>query len=150
MPSGFVYLMAVIDWFSRYVLSWSVSISMEVDFCLEALDVALRRGRPAIFNTDHGSQFTSDAFSGRLQQAGIAISMDGRGRALDNIFVERLWRTVKYEEVYLKSYQSVPEAIASLRAYLHFYNEERLHQSLGYHTPAAIYRAARQSNGSVT
>src|SRR5579885_3285905 len=129
MHSGFIYLMAVIDWFSRYVLSWSVSISLEVDFCLQALEEALWRGTPAIFNTDQGSQFTSDAFTGRLQKAGIAISRDGRGRALDNIFVERLWRTVKYEEVYLKSYQSVGEAIASLRAYLCFYNEERLHQS---------------------
>lgn len=143
MAQGFIYLMAVIDWFSRYVLSWSVSISLEVDFCLEALERALRRGKPEIFNTDQGSQFTSDAFTGRLGQAGIAISMDGRGRALDNIFIERLWRTVKYEEVYLKSYQSVPEAMASLRAYLRFYNEERLHQSLGYSTPAEIYAAAR-------
>ncbi len=144
MASGFIYLMAVIDWFSRYVLSWSVSISLEVDFCMEALDAALRRGRPQVFNTDQGSQFTSDAFTGRLQAASVAISMDGRGRALDNIFVERLWRTVKYEEVYLKSYDSVPEAIASLRAYLRFYNEERLHQSLGYRTPAAIYAQARK------
>jgi putative transposase len=143
MAQGFVYLMAVIDWFSRYVLSGSVSISLEADFCLEALDSALHRGKPAIFNTDQGSQFTSDAFTGRLLQADIAIRMDGRGRALDNIFIERLWRTLKYEEVYLKSYQSVPEAIASLRAYLRFYNEERLHQSLGYHTPAVIYAAAR-------
>jgi putative transposase len=142
MAQGFVYLMAVIDSFSRYVLSWSVSISLEADFCLEALDRALRRGKPEIFNTDQGSQFTSDAFTGRLKQADIAISMDGRGRALDNIFIERLWRTLKYEEVYLKSYESVPEAIASLRAYLRFYNEERLHQSLGYSTPAAIYAAA--------
>jgi putative transposase len=143
MAQGFVYLIAVLDWFSRYVLSWSVSISLETDFCLEALEAALARGKPAIFNTDQGSQFTSDAFTGRLLEAGISISMDGRGRALDNIFVERLWRTLKYEEVYLKSYQSVPEAIASLGAYRRFYNEERLHQSLGYHTPAAIYAAAR-------
>jgi len=143
MTQGFIYLMAFIDWFSRYVLSWSVSISLEVDFCLQALDRALRRGKPEIFNTDQGSQFTSDAFTGRLQKADIAISMDGRGRALDNIFIERLWRTVKYEEVYLKSYESVPQAMSSLRAFLHFYNEERLHQSLGYSTPAAIYAAAR-------
>jgi putative transposase len=143
MAQGFVYLMAVMDWFSRYLLSWSVSISLDTDFCLEALETALRRGKPAIFNTDQGSQFTSDAFTGRLLQADIAISMDGRGRALDNIFIERLWRTLKYEEVYLKSYQSVPQARESLKAYLHFYNEERLHQSLGYHTPAEIYTAAR-------
>jgi len=150
MTQGFVYLMAVMDWFSRYVLSWSVSISLETDFCLQALEKALRLGKPEIFNTDQGSQFTSDAFTGRLQKADIAISMDGRGRALDNIFIERLWRTVKYEEVYLKSYQSVPEAIASLRAYLRFYNEERLHQSLGYHTPAAIYAAARLQTETAT
>ena len=150
MSNGFIYLMAVLDWYSRYVLSWSISISLEADFCLEALDTALRRGHPQIFNTDQGSQFTSDAFTGRLVKAGIDVSMDGRGRALDNIFVERLWRTVKYEEVYLKSYESVPEAIASLRAYLRFYNEERLHQSLGYRTPAAIYAAARKSSGTTT
>lgn len=150
MANGFIYLMAVLDWYSRYVLSWSISISLEADFCLEALDCALRRGHPQIFNTDQGSQFTSDAFTGRLVKAGIDVSMDGRGRALDNIFVERLWRTVKYEEVYLKSYESVPEALASLRAYLRFYNEERLHQSLGYRTPAAIYAAARKSSGTTT
>ena len=150
MSNGFIYLMAVLDWYSRYVLSWSISISLEADFCLEALDTALRRGHPQIFNTDQGSQFTSDAFTDRLVKAGIDVSMDGRGRALDNIFVERLWRTVKYEEVYLKSYESVPEAIASLRAYLRFYNEERLHQSLGYRTPAAIYAAARKSSGTTT
>jgi putative transposase len=141
MQSGFVYLMAVIDWFSRYVLSWSLSLSLEVDFCLEALEAALGRGKPQVFNTDQGSQFTSDAFTGRLQRAGIAISMDGRGRALDNIFVERLWRTVKYEEVYLHSYESVRQAKERLGAYLRFYNEERLHQSLGYRTPAASYAA---------
>ena len=150
MQSGFVYLMAVIDWFSRYVLSWSVSISLEADFCLEALEAALSLGTPAIFNTDQGSQFTSDAFTGRLERAGISISMDGRGRALDNIFVERLWRTVKYEEVYLHSYESVAQAVARLRSYLRFYNEERLHQSLGYRTPASVYAAARQSVGAAT
>jgi putative transposase len=147
---GFIYLMAVIDWLSRYVLSWSVSISLETDFCREALEAALRRGKPEICNTDQGSQFTSDAFTGRLQHADIAIRMDGRGRALDNICIERLWRTVKYEEVYLKSYPSVPEAKASLRAYLRFYNEERLRQSLGYSTPAAIYAEARQSSDTAT
>jgi putative transposase len=141
MAQGFVYLFAVIDWFSRFVLSWSVSVSLEVDFCLEALDTALQQNRPAIFNSDQGSQFTSEVFIGRLLARDIAISMDGRGRALDNIFVERLWRTVKYEEVYLKAYESVPTAVSSLGAYFHFYNEERLHQSLGYRTPAAVYRA---------
>lgn len=141
MQAGFIYLMAVIDWFSRYVLSWSVSISLDASFCLEALEQALQGGRPQIFNTDQGSQFTSDAFTGRLQRAGIQISMDGRGRALDNIFVERLWRTIKYEEVYLNSYESVRQAKERLGAYLRFYNQERLHQSLGYRTPAAIYAA---------
>lgn len=146
MAHGFVYLMAVIDWFSRYVLSWAVSITLEVDFCLEALDVALHRNRPQIFNTDQGSQFTSEAFTGRLLTTNIALSMDGRGRALDNIFVERLWRTVKYEEVYLKAYATVPEARASLGAYFRFYNEARYHQSLGYRTPAAVYFAASKTD----
>ena len=142
MAQGFVYLMAVIDWFSRFVLSWTISISLEVDFCLEALEQAFTYGQPDIFNTDQGSQFTSEAFTGRLLSRAIPISMDGRGRALDNIFVERLWRTVKYEEVYLKAYTTVAEAIASLGAYFRFYNEERFHQSLGYRTPAAVYFAA--------
>jgi putative transposase len=141
MQQGFVYLFAILDWFSRFVVSWSVAVSLDVEFCLEALDAALRQNRPTIFNSDQGSQFTSDAFTSRLLAHQIAISMDGRGRALDNIFVERLWRTVKYEEVYLKAYTTVTEAIASLGAYFRFYNEERLHQSLGYRTPAAIYRA---------
>jgi putative transposase len=142
MAHGFVYLMAVMDWFRRYVLSWSLSIRLEVDFCLEARDAALLQNRPQIFNTDQGSQFTSEAFTGRLLAANIAISRDGRGRALDNIFVERLWRSVKYEEVYLKTYPTVAEARAGLGAYFRFYNEERYHQSLGYRTPAAIYYAA--------
>lgn len=148
MQRGFLSLMAVLDWYSRYVLSWSVSTTLEADFCLQALNAALERGCPQIFNTDQGSQFTSERFTDRLKQAGTAISMDGRGRALDNIFVERLWRTVKYEEVYLKSYESVPQAIASLRAYFLFYNEERLHQSLGYRTPSAIDAAARSISGA--
>ena len=142
MPRGFVYLTAVIDWFSRYVLSWSVSVTLDLWFCLEALDTALALGRPEIFNTDQGSQFTSLDFTGRLKAAQVAISMDGRGRALDNIFVERLWRSVKYEEVYLKEYESVRSAIEQLGAYLHFYNQERLHQSLGYRTPAQVYQEA--------
>jgi putative transposase len=140
MDGGFVYLMAVMDWFSRYVLSWSLSTTMEVDFCLEALDRALARGRPEIFNSDQGSQFTCDDFIDRLKDADVRISMDGRGRALDNIFVERLWRTVKYEEVYLKSYASVREARSNLAAYLRFYNEERSHQSLDYCTPVQVYQ----------
>jgi putative transposase len=143
MEGGFVYLMAVMDWFSRYVVSWSLSTSMEVDFCLEALDAALRRSRPQIFNSEQVCQFTCDAFTNRLKAADVRISMDGRGRALDNIFVERLWRTVKYEEVYLKSYSTVREARNSLDAYLRFYNDERSHQSLGYQAPTQVYRAAK-------
>jgi len=149
MQQGFVYLFAILDWFSRFVLAWSVSVSLEVEFCLEALDTALQRNRPAIFNSDQGSQFTSDAFTGRLLARSIAISMDGRGRALDTIFVERLWRTVKYEEVYLKAYQTIAEAISSLGAYFRFYNEERLRQSLGYRTPAAVYRAGIQEDAGI-
>jgi putative transposase len=140
MPRGFMYLTAVIDWYSRYVLAWRLSNSLEGTFCLEVLEEALQGGQPEIFNTDQGVQYTSAAFTGRLQQAGVSISMDGRGRALDNVFVERLWRTVKYEEVYLKSYETVPIAIRSLGEYFRFYNEERLHQALGYRTPAAVYQ----------
>jgi putative transposase len=139
LQSGFVYLVAVMDWFSRYVLSWAVSITLDAAFCLEALDHALSRGQPEIFNTDQGAQFTSGEFTARLQQGRIRISMDGRGRALDNVFVERLWRTVKYEEVYLRDYQSVWDARQHLARYFAFYNEERLHQALGYRTPAAVY-----------
>lgn len=141
LRSGFIYLVAVIDWFSRYVLSWEVSNTMEVCFCLEALERALEGGRrPEVFNSDQGAQFTSRSFTGRLErEGGIAISMDGRGRALDNIFVERLWRSVKYEEVYLSDYQSVGAAVAGLAGYFAFYNQERPHQSLGYRTPAVVY-----------
>jgi putative transposase len=139
LASGFVYLVAVIDWCSRYVLSWAVSITMDVAFCLEALDQALRQGQPEIFNTDQGAQFTSQEFTTRLQEGGVRISMDGRGRALDNVFVERLWRTVKYEEVYVRDYHSVREARQSLGRYFGFYNDARLHQALGYRTPAAVY-----------
>lgn len=139
MKKGFLYLAAVLDWYSRYVLSWTVSNSLETSFCIEALEKALSKGRPEIFNTDQGCQYTSRAFTGRVEQAGSKMSMDGRGRALDNVFVERLWRSVKYEEVYLRDYQSVPEAIESLRRYFKFYNEERLHQSLDYRTPMKVY-----------
>lgn len=141
LHSGFVYLVAVIDWFSRYVLSWAVSITMDVPFCVEALNQALSQGQPEIFNTDQGAQFTSQAFTARLKEGGIRISMDGRGRALDNVFVERLWRSVKYEEVYLRDYQTVWEARHGLAHYFAFYNEERLHQALDYRPPAAVYRA---------
>jgi len=140
MAQGFVFLVAVMDWFSRYVLSWSLSLTLELDFCLEALRRALRTGRPEIFNSDQGSQFTSEKFTSELEGRQITISMDGRGRYLDNIFVERLWRSLKYEEVYLKDYRLVPEAREGIDRYFRFYNHERPHQSLGYRTPAAIYR----------
>jgi putative transposase len=144
LAQGFVYLVAVLDWFSRYVLAWELSVTMDVGFCIDALERALQTGaRPEIFNSDQGAQFTSREFTGRLRAADVRISMDGRGRALDNVFVERLWRTVKYEEVYLKDYGSVPSARANLEAYFRFYNEERLHQALDYQTPAAVYAAER-------
>ena len=141
MAQGFVYLVAVMDWYSRYVLSWSLSLTMEIDFCIEALRSALRRGRPKIFNSDQGSQFTSEKFTDELAAKDIAISMDGRGRCMDNIFIERLWRSLKYEEVYLKDYESVTAARTGIDRYLRFYNQERLHQSLDYRTPSAIYLA---------
>lgn len=140
LRGGFVYLVAVIDWYSRYVLSWEVSITLDSDFCTSALKQALAQATPEIFNTDQGVQFTSQAFTGILKERQIAISMDGRGRALDNIFVERLWRSVKYEEVYLHDYEGVPQAITGLGDYFNFYNRERLHQSLKYKTPEAVYR----------
>lgn len=136
---GFVYLVAVMDWYSRYVLSWSLSTTLDGWFCVEALRRALSVGRPEIFNTDQGSQFTSEAFTCILQEAAVAISMDGRGRVFDNIFVERLWRSVKYEEVYIKDYGVVDEARRGLSDYFALYNTERLHQSLGYMTPAEVY-----------
>jgi len=139
LRGGFIYLTAVLDWASRYVLAWEVSNTLDGAFCLSALDRALRIATPQIFNTDQGVQFTSQAFTGRLQQAGVRISMDGRGRALDNIFVERLWRSVKYEDVYLKDYESMRDAVAGLRAYFEFYNETRHHQSLDYRTPSALF-----------
>ncbi len=139
LRTGFIYLVAVMDWFSRYVLSWEISTSLDVGFCCSALDCALRQGRPEIFNTDQGSQFTSDAFTGRLEAENILISMDGRGRALDNVFVERLWRTVKYEDVYLKDYSDPPDAVRNLRLYFSFYNGQRPHQALNYQTPEAVY-----------
>ncbi len=142
MRHGFMYLTAVIDWFSRYVLSWRLSNTLEGQFCLEALDEALARGRPEIFNTDQGSQFTSREYTGRLEEAGIAVSRDGRGRALDNVFVERLWRSVKYEDVYINDYELVPDLVSGLTTYFGFYDEERPHQSLGYRTPGEVYRAA--------
>lgn len=140
MRRGFVYLVAVMDWKSRYVLSWQLSVTMDTGFCLEALEMALADGKPEIFNTDQGAQFTSQAFTGRLIEAEIRISMDGRGRALDNVFIERLWRSLKYEEIYLNGYDDVRELHRALVRYFRFYNEERTHQALGYKTPSEIYR----------
>jgi putative transposase len=139
MAKGFMYLVAILDWFSRYVLSWQLSNTLDPAFCLEALEMALVQGCPEIFNTDQGVQFSSLAFTSRLERVGIAISMDGRGRALDNIFVERLWRTVKYEDIYLKDYATVPGLEAGLASYFTFYNHERPHQSLAYRTPAEVH-----------
>ena len=139
MRQGFLYLVAILDWFSRYVVSWQISNTLDTSFCLVALEEALEQGRPEIFNSDQGSQFTSRDFTGRLERAGISISMDGRGRVFDNIFVERLWRSVKYEEIFLKDYDEVRDAEQGLRNYFDFYNQERLHQSLKYRTPASVY-----------
>ena len=136
---GFAYLVAIIDWFSRYVLSWRLSNSLDTDFCVDALSEALELGTPDIFNTDQGTQFTSEAFTGPLLEKSIRISMDGRGRALDNIFVERLWRSVKYEDIYLHGYQNIPETSSGLKEYFKFYNTERFHQALNYKTPWEIH-----------
>ena len=143
LARGFVYLVAVIDWYSRKVLAWRVSNTLDSGFCVDCLEQALQTyGAPEIFNTDQGCQFTSDAFTGVLKRHDIAISMDGRGRALDNIFVERLWRSVKHEDVYLKGYATVPELLLGLTEYFVFYNTERTHQSLDYNTPDEVYRTA--------
>ena len=139
LPGGFVSLVAVMDWFSRSVLSWALSITMEVGFCLEALEQALGVAQPESFNSDQGAQFTSLEFTGRLEATGIRMSMDGRGRALDNVFVERLWRTVKDEEVYLKDYGTPWEATQELARFFVRSNEQRQHQALGYQTPATVY-----------
>jgi putative transposase len=145
LPQGFMYLAAVIDWYSRYVVSWRLSNTLEGSFCLEMLEEALGRGRPEVFNTDQGAQFTAEAFTGKLLTAGVAVSMDGRGRCLDNVFVERLWRTVKYEDVYLKGYETVLALVQGLGRYFEFYNEERLHQALAYRTPADVYGEGRRA-----
>jgi putative transposase len=145
LPSGFMYLAATIDWFSRYVLSWRLSNTLEGSFCLEMLDEALARGRrPEVCNTDQGVQFTAEAWTGRLESAGVAVSMDGRGRWLDNVFVERLWRSVKYEDIYVRGYEAVKDLAEGLKRYFGFYNGERLHQSLGYRTPASVYGLGRE------
>jgi len=139
MLHGFVYLVAIMDWYSRFVLAWEISTTLDVSFCLSALEQALELSKPQIFNTDQGSQFTSTEFTGRLEQEDIRISMDSSGRVYDNIFVERLWRSVKYEEVYLHDYRTVPDVRNGITKYFIFYNMERLHESLGYRTPYEIY-----------
>jgi putative transposase len=146
MKAGFVYLVAIMDWYSRRVLSWRLSNTLDSSFCVDALEEALATfGQPEIFNTDQGAQFTADAFTKVLRSRGIAISMDGKGRCLDNVFVERLWRSLKYEEVYLHVYDSIADARAGIGRYLGFYNERRPHQALGYQTPDAFYRGARKA-----
>ena len=139
MARGFLYLVAIMDWHSRYVLAWRLSNTLEVDFCVAALEEALSKGRPQIFNTDQGSQFTSEAFTSMLLAQGVQVSMDGRGRCMDNVFVERLWRSIKYEEVYLKAYRNGTEARKGIGAYLAFYNQERPHQALGYRSPGQVF-----------
>ncbi len=141
MPLGFLYLVAIMDWFSRYVVAWALSNSLEGSFCRTTLQQALIGATPRIFNTDQGSQFTAQSFTTLLERAGVQISMDGRGRVFDNIFVERLWRTVKYEHLYLYDYETVPAVAQGLEAYFQFYNTRRPHQSLGYRTPAEVHDA---------
>ncbi len=143
LTKGFMYLSAVIDWYSRYVLAWRLSNTLDTGFCLDALDEALKSGKPEIFNTDQGVQFTSSAFTGRLEAEGIRISMDGRGRALDNVFVERLWRSVKYENIYICNYDDVAALYKGLEGYFHFYNHERPHQGLNYKIPVEVHMGAK-------
>jgi putative transposase len=147
LPSGFMYLAAVIDWFSRCVLSWRLSNTLDGEFCVEMLEEALSRGRPDVFNTDQGVQFTASAWTSRLEKSGVQVSMDGKGRCLDNVFVERLWRTVKYEDVYIRGYEDVPGLSKGLTCFFPFYNEVRRHQALEYRTPAEVYRAGRSATG---
>jgi putative transposase len=150
LPGGFAYLVAIIDWYSRKVLSWRLSNSMEASFCIDCLEEALRRhGTPEIFNSDQGSQFTSTSFTEVLKREDIAISMDGRGRALDNIFVERLWRTLKYEDIYLKGYANMGELLIGLTQYFAFYNTERPHQSLAYSTPVSVYESGQGGGAKI-
>jgi putative transposase len=145
LPGGFVYLTAVMDWYSRYVLTWRLSNRLESSFCVEALDAALKRGKPEIFNTDQGAQFTSQEFTSRLLDRAVAVSMDGRGRALDNVFIERLWRSLKYEDIYLKDYGTVDELYEGLKRYFETYNHERFHQALDYQTPYQVYHWKRET-----
>lgn len=146
LTSGFVYLVAVIDWYSRFVLGWELSNTMDADFCIETVDEIIQKRQCEVFNTDQGAQFTTERFTKPLLDKGVKISMDGRGRALDNIFVERLWRTVKYEFVYLQEIPTVDKAWLGLREFFHFYNNERIHQSLDYRTPAQVYFGNTQNN----
>jgi putative transposase len=139
LPGGFMYLAATIDWYSRLVVAWRLSNTLDGAFCQEMLEAALAAGTPEVFNTDQGVQFTARAFTERVEAAGVRVSMDGRGRCLDNVFVERLWRSVKYEDVYIRGYEAVPELERGLTAYFRFYNHERPHQSLGYRTPAEVH-----------
>ena len=141
IQNSFMYLVAIIDWFSRYILSWEISNTLDVHFCLSALEKALRQGKPKIFNTDQGSQFTSKTFSEAIMDNQIKLSMDSKGRALDNIFIERFWKSLKYEDIYLNDYQSVSELIVGIEDYFRFYNHDRVHQSLKYKTPAQVYYA---------
>jgi putative transposase len=150
LRQGFVDWVAIIDWYSRYVIAWEVSVTLDSSFCLAALERALRGTQPAIFTTDQGGQFTSQAFTSRLLADGIHLSMDGRGRAFDNMFVERLWRSVKYEEVYLKDYRDVHASSNGLGGYFEFYNHERLHQSLDYQTPVVVYRQGKAMAAATT
>jgi putative transposase len=139
MAHGFMYLVVIMDWYSRYVLAWKLSNTLDADFCVEALEEALRKGKPDVFNTDQGSQFTGKAFTALLEKKGIKISMDGKGSYRDNLFIERLWRTVKYEEVYLKAYQNGRDARIGISDYIRFYNTARPHQALGYRTPGEVF-----------
>lgn len=148
LAKGFMFLAAILDWYSRYVISWRLSNTLDGSFCLDMLEEALSKGRPEVFNTDQGVQFTAAAWTGRLESAGIQVSMDGRGRCLDNVFVERLWRTVKYEDIYLRGYEEVAELAAGLGRYFAYYNKERLHQSLGYRTPTVVYEESRKRSRS--
>jgi len=149
LACGFMYLAAIIDWYSRYVIAWRLSNTLDGAFCLDMLEEALSAGKPEVFNTDQGVQFTAAAWTGRLVSAGVAVSMDGKGRCLDNVFVERLWRSVKYEDIYLWRYEGVPELRRGLGRYFPYYNEERPHQSLDYRTPAAVYRQGRTGGRAV-
>lgn len=147
LRAGWMYLVAILDWFSRYIVAWELDDSLELPFVLTAVDHALQQAQPVIWNSDQGSHFTSPQYTARLKAAKVQISMDGKGRALDNIFVERLWRTVKYEDVYVQDYATPRAARQGLTRYLHFYNEERLHQALGYQPPAAVYRGTARAVG---